>query len=236
MPVERYEITDVTQIRIGSTDCWQVRQRRPDGEHHVTVFPASTLEWRAAEYDVDHTTPEGLASILDMVLHEPFLPDPIEHRSQDPAAAKGLTAPSTQAMHGLAIGDDAPITLHNAPDRATARAAHLERIEQAKRTRVHVVTPAHRLGKTSSGQAAARPAPDPLAVIRTAHGITAEGVAAKTALVEQARQQLAANITGTPPPARGPASFPETFTTTMWDAAVPRRDQAHQASSGEPSA
>ncbi|MFI6447822.1 hypothetical protein [Kitasatospora sp. NPDC050543] len=230
---EQYEIIEATRTRIGPTDCWQVRQRRTDGEHHVTVFPAATLEWRAAEYDLDHTTEAGLNQILDIVLHEPFLPDPIEHRAQDPAAAKGLTAPSTQAIHGLRIGDEAPITLHNAPDRAAARAAHLERIEHAKRTRVHVIAPIPPRGKHNTGQAAARSAPDPLAVIRADHGITCEGVAAKRAMVEQARQQLATPLADTPPAPGTPSSFPETFGTPMWDAAVPRRNEAHRDSSGE---
>ncbi|WP_406205323.1 hypothetical protein OH807_30650 [Kitasatospora sp. NBC_01560] len=227
---ERYEITDTSRTRVGQTDCWQVRQKRPDGGYHVTLFPTSTLEWRAAEYEIDYTTEEGLATILDMVLHEPFIPDPIEHRGQDPAAARGLTAPSTEAVHGLAIGDEAPITLHNAPDRATARAAHLERIDHAKRTRVHVVGPGQPHGKPTSARGSA---PDALAAIRADHGITAEGVAAKTAMVEQARRQLAAALAHTPPPPHGPTGFPESFTTAMWDAAVPRRDEAHRASSGE---
>ncbi|MFJ6380146.1 hypothetical protein ACIQI7_09115 [Kitasatospora sp. NPDC092039] len=220
---EQYRVLSAVRINVGPTQCWAVRQQRPDGEHHITLFPASSLEWRAAEYDIDHTTPAGIDQILDILLHEPFVPDPLENRDTDPAAAKGLTAPATQAVHGLTAGDTVPITLHNAPDRATARQAHLERIAHIKRTRV-AVTAGPAPGKLRG--APARAAPDPLDEIRRNHGITSHGVAAKVELVEQARQQLAR-----PQPSSGSTtarSAPEDFTTSVWDAAVPRRDEAQQ--------
>lgn len=40
------------------------------GKH---AFPADTLEWRAAEYGID---PADLDTLLDIVIHEPFLPEP----------------------------------------------------------------------------------------------------------------------------------------------------------------
>ncbi|MEV6014746.1 hypothetical protein [Streptomyces sp. NPDC051997] len=36
------------------------------------IFPLDILEWRAAEYDIDHTAVDEL---LDIVLHEPYLTD-----------------------------------------------------------------------------------------------------------------------------------------------------------------
>ncbi|WP_327074445.1 hypothetical protein OG196_31895 [Kitasatospora purpeofusca] len=227
---ETYEVVDASRTRIGSTECWVVRQQRPDGQYHLSIFPTTTLEWRAAEYDLDYTTEAGLTQIIDMVLHEPFLRDPLEHRATDPAAAKGLTAASTEDVHGLAIGDQAPVTLHNAPDQATALAAHLERIEHAKRTRVRVVSPTPTPVKATS--AATRPGRDPLAAIRTDHGITPEGVAAKAAVVEQARQRLALRRTAstrssaspTPP---GGRLFPAT--TPMWDPSNAARNDADRA-------
>ncbi len=231
---EQYRVLSVGRITIGPTECWQIRQQRSDG-HHITIFPTSALEWRAAEYDIDPDAPGGIDLIIDMLLHEPFVPDPIEHRHTDPAAAKGFTAPSTQAIHGLAVGESAPVTLHNAPDRATARAAHLERIAHAKRTRVSVTAVLSAAGKLSAPSA--RTAPDPLDVIRANHGITPEGVAAKVELVEQARQQQ--QVALPQPLAPGPDDalrFPETFTEPMWDAAVPRRDEAHQHDSGDETA
>lgn len=46
----------------------------PDGSRHMHVFPVDTLEWRAAEYELD---PSDLDTLLEIVLAEPFLdPDP----------------------------------------------------------------------------------------------------------------------------------------------------------------
>ncbi|MGW3181646.1 hypothetical protein ACWDD9_20460 [Kitasatospora sp. NPDC001119] len=225
---EQYRVLDTTRINVGSTPCWAVRQQRPDGEHHITIFPTSSLEWRAAEYDIDHTTPAGIDMILDMLLHEPFVPDPLENGHTDPAAAKGLAVVAVQAVNGLAAGDTEPVTLHNAPDRATARQAHLDRIAHAKRTRV-AVTAGPAAGALRA--AAARPAQDPLDVIRRNHGITPEGVTAKAELVEQARQQLAQPQPS--PDGTTARSDPKAFTTPVWDAALPRRDEAHQGNGDE---
>ncbi|MFB8235525.1 hypothetical protein ACFC58_03145 [Kitasatospora purpeofusca] len=229
---ETYQVVDASRTRIGAAECWVVRQQRPDGQHHVTVFPTASLEWRAAEYGIDHTTEAGLDQIIDIVLHEPHLRDPLEHRASDPAAAKGMTAPSTEAVHGLAIGDEAPVTLHNAPDRATALSAHLERIEHVKRTRVRVVSATSTAANTtSSARGNAEPTRDPLAAIRADHGITAEGVAAKAAVVDQARQQLAANRTaaarGGDHPAAGGNRLPTP--TPLWDPSNAARHQATRA-------
>ncbi|MCC9309136.1 hypothetical protein LN042_18955 [Kitasatospora sp. RB6PN24] len=230
--LDTYEILDTTRIRVGDTDCWQIRQRRPDGGHHLTVFPTSALEWRAAEYGIDHTTPDGLEQIIDMVLHEPFIPDPLLHRDQDPAAAKGHTAASTQAIHGLSLGDEAPVTLFNAPSRAHARRAHQLRIEHTKRTRIKVVTPPAATTRTGTGHTAPAAAPsDPLHQLRTEHGITAHGVAAKHSTVQQVRADLAARLaeaTGQSGPA---AVFPQQPAGGTWDASLAARDQAHQEGS-----
>ncbi|MFJ4189425.1 hypothetical protein [Kitasatospora sp. NPDC089509] len=218
---EQYRVLDAARINVGPTPCWAVRQQRPDGDHHITVFPVSSLEWRAAEYNIDHTTPEGIDTILDMLLHEPWIPDPRKNQHADPAAAQGLTAPATEAAPGLEAWEPAPVNLLTAPDRATARQAHLERIAHAKRTRV-TVTAGPAPGTRRS--AAAKAAPDPLDAIRRHHGITSEGVAAKTEIVEQARQRLALP--------QQPAENAETrvsldsFTTSVWDAAIRRRDEA----------
>ncbi|MFF4819856.1 hypothetical protein ACFY2K_35370 [Kitasatospora sp. NPDC001309] len=221
---EQYRVIDAARINVGPTECWAVRQRRPDGDHHVTVFPTSSLEWRAAEYDIDHTTPDGINTILDMLLHEPWIPDPREERHTEPAAAKSLTAPATQEIPGPTAEGPQPVTLHNAPDRATARQAHLERIAHAKRTRVAVTAgPAAGARRT----AAAKAATDPLDIIRRHHGITPEGVAAKTEIVEQARRQLA--VPQTPVEDEVTRVNPNSFTTPMWDAAVPRRDEAQRS-------
>ncbi|MGW4694864.1 hypothetical protein ACWEO1_21100 [Kitasatospora cineracea] len=214
---EQYRIIDVSRTVEGDMECWEIRQERPDGQHHLTIFPTSSLEWRAAEYDIDHRTPDGLDQILDMLLHEPFLPDP-------------LSAPASTAAKGLAATDPAPVTLHNAPDRATARAAHLERIARTKQTRVTVTAAPAPTGKT--GVTAARAATDPLEVIRANHGITPEGVAEKTEFVEQARRRFARRQPTAP---YRPAAnrHPQTLAEPVWDAALPERDQARDRDSDQ---
>lgn len=70
---------------------------------HGHSIPKDTLEWRAAEYDLD---PENdLDTILDIVLAEPYIAD--EDRAEGEA-------------------------LHDAPDIATARAKHVSRCAKAK--------------------------------------------------------------------------------------------------------
>jgi len=140
---------------------WVVHHVDEDGNGGGYVFPKETLEWRAAEYgltDVDE--------ILDLILHEPHLPD--EPDRDDAAARVGLVT-STRP-------DAEPITLFNAPSTAEALAAYRLRIADAKLSRAHVRPPAK--GK------------DPLDVIRSQHGITAEGVRAKAELVDVHRWGL----------------------------------------------
>lgn len=136
---------------------WGVHEVDQDGKGHGFVFPKSTLEWRAAEYgltDVDE--------ILDMILHEPYIPDV----DRDDAAARAGLVTST--------GPDAePITLTNAPSTSDALAAHRLRIAEVKRSHAHVRPP----GKGA----------DPLAVIRAQHGIDPERMRAKREAVDVAR-------------------------------------------------
>lgn len=75
---------------------------RPDGLPHRQTFPVDTLEWRAAEYDID---PADTDTLLDMVLSEPFLdPDP----------------------------DDPALSLFDAPDIEQARAHHLKKVAKVQ--------------------------------------------------------------------------------------------------------
>ena len=68
------------------------------GKH---AFPVDTLEWRAAEYGID---PADLDTLLDIVLHEPFLGEP----------------------------DQPDMLLYDAPTVEEARAYHLARIDAVK--------------------------------------------------------------------------------------------------------
>lgn len=103
------DLSDVVDVNLVSVeqqgDVISVEREmvRADGSivvgHHK--FPVDTLEWRAAEYGID---PTDLDTLLDIVIHEPFLGDP----------------------------DRPDLALHEAPTVEEARAYHLERIQKIK--------------------------------------------------------------------------------------------------------
>jgi hypothetical protein len=159
---------------------WLVHHIDQDGAGHSYVFPKSTLEWRAAEYglsDVDE--------ILDMVLHEPYLPDAPDR--DDAALRVGLVTSAGREAE--------PITLFNAASTADARAAHSLRIADVKATRA-LVSPTR--GK------------NPLDAIRLNHGITTRGVRAKREQVDTTRWQLVYGaLPVLPPPLISPSSMLE---------------------------
>ena len=152
---------DFAQLRASRGELyWVVHKIASDGSGHGHAFPTETLEWRAAEYgltDVDE--------ILDIILHEPYLPD--EPDRDDAAARAGLV---TSTRPGAA-----PITLYNAASTADALAAHRLRIGEVKQTRARVVAPR---GK------------DPLDEIRRAPGIVPDRLRAKREAVDTHRWQL----------------------------------------------
>lgn len=101
-------IASVERRTVGGAPCWAVSHdvttAAGDVERHAHVFPDSIFEWRVAEYELD---PTDIQTLLDIVIHEPHLP---------------------------AGWDQGPDFLHRAPDRATARDAHLARIAACKAT------------------------------------------------------------------------------------------------------
>lgn len=156
-----FTIDFVTERLNRGTPRWLVHHVDQNGSGSSYVFPKDTLEWRAAEYGLD-----DVDEILDMVLHEPHLPDGPD---RDDAAARAGMVTSNRP-------DAEPITLFNATSSADALAAHRLRIADAKKVRAVVRAPAK--GK------------NPLDAIRTAHGITAAGLRAKRELVDTHRWQL----------------------------------------------
>ena len=136
-------------------DLWYVAYEDSAGERHTHIFPKSTLEWRAAEYGL--TDP---AEILDMILHEPHTPDPRPRK-----VMRSLTSARASVELKATVQ---PVTLYTATSTSEARAAHLDRIAAAKTSRARITNPPS----------------DPLAIIRTRHGITAEGVRAKRERVD----------------------------------------------------
>jgi hypothetical protein len=164
--VQTVEATTTTQ----GTPIWMVSMRKPDGGIHCHAFPPSVIEWRMAEYgltDIDEA--------LDVVLHEPYLPD---GRGRDDAAVRVGLVTSTRP-------DAEAITLFNAASTADAQAAHLARIADVKAARVRVA---------ASGKGA-----DPLDVIRRNHQVTPAGVRMKRELVDVARWQAVYGALPVPP-------------------------------------
>lgn len=151
--------------------CWAVDMIKPDGTGHRHVFPQFTLLQRAAEYGID---PAAVDQLLDVVLHEPYAPHPDDPlKGEDPAAAAGMLSPALVSRGTTRKGDLTPTTLYTAADAATARAAHLLRIEHCKANRIRVAPPK---GKK-----------DPLDLIRSGHGVDREWVEAKARAIHQRR-------------------------------------------------
>jgi hypothetical protein len=151
--------------------CWAVDMIKPDGTGHRHVFPQFTLGQRAAEYGID---PTEVDQLLDIVLHEPYAPHPDDPlKGEDPAAAAGMLSPALVSRGTARKGDLIPTTLYTAADAATAREAHLLRIEHGKTHNVRVAAPK---GKK-----------DPLDLIRANHGVDADWVARKAGEIHQRR-------------------------------------------------
>lgn len=172
-------------------DRWHVGLTRPDGVQGVHIIPAEAFADRAAVYDLD---PADVDTLLDILLHEPYMP-PQETPGRPPAetvlvaTADGLEEPA-QLLRGSA--HEEPVTVFNAPTVAHAREAHLTRVEQAKQ-RVRIVPP--RPAKQAAGRRAASATVDPLDVIRQRVRIDPEDLAARRQMVEQARRDHADKTT-----------------------------------------
>lgn len=140
---------------------WTVHMTDQDGNGSGYVFPKIMLEWRAAEYGLT-----DIDEILDIVLHEPWMP---EQPDRDDAALRAGLVTSIRA-------DAEPVTLFNAASTTDALTAHRLRIADIKQAHAHVGPPA-------KGR-------NPLDVIRVNHGITADGLRAKREFVDVQRWQM----------------------------------------------
>ena len=166
---DEWTVADVRETVEGDgVPCYRVYLDTPRGTH-LHVFPADTLEWRAAEYGID---PSDVDTLLDIVLHEPHIDEP-----GNPFAIAA----------GQAVPDDGP-TLFTADTVDQAREAHLRRIERVKadKVRISIRPPARR----PDAAVAARGAGDPLDVIRRRQ-LDPERVAAKAKLVAAERARVA---------------------------------------------
>ncbi|MDF5756670.1 hypothetical protein [Spongiactinospora sp. TRM90649] len=161
----------------GAEPLWGVYLVNPaDGGHGIHMFPHSTFEWRAAEYGID---PDDLETLLDVILHEPYIPDPSDSLAwDDPAAATVL-----KATRGL------PTCWTPGVSDADRLAAHLERIRHVKQHAVGLKTIARadRQGALDF-VGARRVAPaDPLDPIRTQTRLDPVRVASRKLAVDWQR-------------------------------------------------
>lgn len=75
----------------GGTPCYHMRLEKPNSDHIIHVIPHAQVDIRAGEYGIDHTTPEGLQQVLDIILHEIHGPAPT-HLWDQPTVAAALDA------------------------------------------------------------------------------------------------------------------------------------------------
>ncbi|MGW6499314.1 hypothetical protein [Nonomuraea angiospora] len=120
------EQADELATHDGAEPMWGISRVRPDGGAHIHIIPHSTWEWRCAEYGID---PDDMDTLLDIVLHEPWIPDPDDALALvQPGAAEVL-----KETRGLPT-----CWTPGVPD-ADRLAAHLARIESVKTHRVLMV-------------------------------------------------------------------------------------------------
>lgn len=113
--------------------CWVVRFIKPDGNGHHYLFPQDSLLSRAAEYGID---PKDTETLLDIIMHEQFVtPD------DDEKALPDMKSPALTNQGRHRKGDLVPTDLFNAATIDDARAAHLARIDYAKKTKAQVSMP-----------------------------------------------------------------------------------------------
>lgn len=171
-----FTISGVTEYTLHhGVECWVVGLVNERGQKYPHQFPKFAIEQRIAEYDLD---PADIAGAIDLILHEAHIPDPTDPKNfaTDAAAKKGMMAGSVKAMGAISKGQQVPLHLTNAPDRATAREAHQARIDEVK-TRI-TINSGKGKGLLSKGDTT-----DPLQVIVANHGVTSAGVTARTSYV-----------------------------------------------------
>jgi hypothetical protein len=172
-----FTISGVTEYTLhNGVECWVVGLVNERGQKYPYQFPKFAVEQRIAEYDLD---PTDIAGAIDIILHEPHIPDPTDsvNFATDAAAKKGMMAASVKARGAIKRGQQVPLHLGNAPDRATAKAAHQARVDEVK-SRI-TFNSGKGKGLLSKGDTT-----DPLKTILDNHGVTDEGLSARTSYVK----------------------------------------------------
>lgn len=182
---EHYHVHTLFMDHSGGESKFIVGHSRSSGApDHATAFPISAIEWRAAEYNIDATTPEGKQQVIDILLHEPFM-EPIHPAVLSKAHQKLPRHPSD------------PVHLWNAVSRDEAREHHLVRLANTKQ-RVNVVWSGNPIEPTGN-DASVVALTDPLHLLIT-HPVDAQRLAEKSQVVIHHRRKL-----GLEPPLPKPA-------------------------------
>lgn len=136
VPVEWTIVSSETEETSAGPELILVKESA-DGERDFHSMPLETLEWRAAEYDID---PNDFDALLDVVLHEGYVDDPGDPANvlTDAAAAAGYVSPAVELRAAVAPLELMPTTLLSAETPELARGAQLERIAHVKKTRARV--------------------------------------------------------------------------------------------------
>lgn len=107
--------------------------------YHLHVIPDMAFDARSAEYNIPRS---DIDAILDMILHEPYIPDPVspENHADDPALKAGHYVAAVSGRDRAVPGTDVPVWLFNAPTIQAAKDAHMARVDHCKKHVVHVLT------------------------------------------------------------------------------------------------
>lgn len=198
---EEYTVTEVRLVRRTMPGArgqsivqeqWVIGLRRPDGAEGTHTIPAEAFASRAAEYWAEDEDPPTVDQLLDIMLHEPYIPaeEAPVHRTAETvliATADGVEEPAAQAR---TAGGKQRVTVHNARNHDEARTAHLERIDAAKQ-RVRIVSPKPVTPLAGGRQAVKQASADPLDVIRERATINPAQVAEIRRVIHQAREHAA---------------------------------------------
>lgn len=211
----QFTVTEVAEYTLhNGVDCWIVKFLNEKGGKIPYTFPKFTLEQRVAEYDLD---PTDITGVLDMILHEPHVPDSTDVRNfaTDAGVKAGFTVAAAKSKGMVRAGQLVPLHLGNAPDRATARQAHLARIADIKTT--ITVKSGKGAGILSKGDTT-----DPLTTIVANHGVDPTRVASRAAYVQAIMTGSTAPRMVMSSPGAVPVA-PTTMPTPIYDPAVRRR-------------
>lgn len=185
----QFTVISVGEYTLGNgVECWKVMLVNERNLKFPHFFPKFTLEQRAAEYDLD---PTDITGLIDLILHEVHIPNPQDafNFATDAAAKIGLTAASPRSIAEVKKGQQVPVTLHTAADRATAKKAHLARLDEVK-SRITIKSGKGK-GLLSKGDTT-----DPLQKIVDNHGVDPERVKLRAAYVDELMAGIQGKLQG----------------------------------------